>query len=101
VNIPPEAWALIGTAVTAGPAYLSIRKARRKADDSSEAATGALSTVAERVAEFGAKLDKVAEHVAELRERVAVHDDRFRRPPWFGPALEARSLPTDTEEITP
>ena len=98
MNIPPEAWALAGVIVTSGPAYIGVRRARRKSDDASEAATGAVSALTEKLGEFGKTLDRVAEHVAELRRTVAVHDDRFQRPPWIGRAIEARSLPTAPDD---
>ncbi|MEU5693872.1 hypothetical protein [Actinosynnema sp. NPDC020468] len=73
----PVLLALIGFAgvlVTAGPSYLSHRKTRRMSAEAIDTAVTAA------VAPVAARLDSLAEDVAEIRVSVAVHEDRWLRP---------------------
>lgn len=96
MSIPPEAWALIGAVVTAGPSYIAARRSRRKAADAGDAATGAVANFAAELAALGKAVTEMGKSLAGTREDVAEIRGRLTARPWF-PA-EVRSLNTTNRE---
>ncbi|MCP3800205.1 hypothetical protein NLX83_13145 [Allokutzneria sp. A3M-2-11 16] len=74
--------ALAGTVVTSGPLYLSLRKSRKAVAAQSDAIPGAVSgAIDTALAPMTARLDEISRDIAHIRERVAVHDDRWTWSP--------------------